>query len=187
MNNLPPFQKGGLLIPMHSLKEFSRSKFSDSISASFEFLNSSQLKIEFTWPIENKIKFSEEAKRSERRHELWKTTCFEAFIYSPDSKKYFEINLSPSSHWNVYHFEGYRRPTPPNEAPLWKLVEFERGTSHMSGTFAHNLPSQHNYLIGLTAVIESLEGTTYYLSLKHPGEKPDFHNPDGYVLERTTP
>src|SRR6186713_2098635 len=56
---------------------------------------------------------------SKSQHELWKHTCFEAFIALPDGEVYFEFNFSPSSQWAVYRFEGYRRgvislhPAPP--------------------------------------------------------------------------
>jgi hypothetical protein len=35
----------------------------------------------------------------------------------------------------------------------------------------------------ITAVIEEADGTKSYWALAHPGEKPDFHHPDGFVLE----
>ena len=39
--------------------------------------------------------------------ELWKHTCFEAFIVAR-GEEYFELNFSPSTEWAAYDFDGYR-------------------------------------------------------------------------------
>ena len=44
-----------------------------------------------------------------RRHGLWEETCFEFFLGVKDSPGYWEFNLSPAGHWNVYRFAGYRQ------------------------------------------------------------------------------
>ena len=44
----------------------------------------------------------------ERQDNLWKHTCFEAFFARPDSEQYWELNVAPSGHWNLYQFDGYR-------------------------------------------------------------------------------
>jgi hypothetical protein len=36
--------------------------------------------------------------------------------------------------------------------------------------------------IGVTAVIESPAGDLSYWALKHPAEKPDFHDPNGFSI-----
>lgn len=38
-------------------------------------------------------------------------------------------------------------------------------------------------LAAITAVIEETDGTKSYWALAHPAGKPDFHHPDGFVLE----
>ena len=42
-----------------------------------------------------------------RAEELWRHTCFEAFVRSPREQSY-EFNFSPSSQWAAYWFDGYR-------------------------------------------------------------------------------
>jgi hypothetical protein len=44
-----------------------------------------------------------------RHHELWQSTCFEFFLGLQGSPQYWEFNLSPAGHWNVYRFEDYRQ------------------------------------------------------------------------------
>ncbi|MBM3276071.1 MAG: hypothetical protein FJZ00_13040, partial [Candidatus Sericytochromatia bacterium] len=50
----------------------------------------------------------DQASRPERRRDLWKETCFEFFLRNPRREAYWEFNLSPSGHWNVFRFAGYR-------------------------------------------------------------------------------
>src|SRR5690242_3502117 len=45
---------------------------------------------------------------SERSDELWRHTCFEAFVRAPSSGTYYEFNFSPSTQWAAYRFTGYR-------------------------------------------------------------------------------
>ena len=41
--------------------------------------------------------------------------------------------------------------------------------------------------VGLSAVIEDLDGSLSYWSLKHPPGKPDFHHADCFALEIVVP
>ena len=43
-----------------------------------------------------------------RADDLWRHTCFEAFIAEPRSAAYCELNFSPSGEWAAYRFAGYR-------------------------------------------------------------------------------
>ena len=43
-----------------------------------------------------------------RKDDLWKRTCFEAFICIPGGEAYYELNLSPSTEWAAYRFDGFR-------------------------------------------------------------------------------
>ena len=42
-----------------------------------------------------------------RRDRLWEETCLELFLGEEGSERYWEFNLSPAGHWNVYRFEFY--------------------------------------------------------------------------------
>jgi hypothetical protein len=41
----------------------------------------------------------------ERRDELWRHTCFEAFVSAREESGYYEFNFSPSGDWAAYRFE----------------------------------------------------------------------------------
>ena len=43
-----------------------------------------------------------------RRDELWKHTCFEAFVAENAGDGYRELNFAPSGEWAMYSFTGYR-------------------------------------------------------------------------------
>jgi hypothetical protein len=123
------------------------------------------------------------AAQVERGEELWKSTCFEAFVASGDGG-YCEINLSPSRQWAVYRFDQYRagmRDFAPGHIDIQSvqvrsyLMECIVGLPQLSV-----IPKWH---VGLAAVVEALDGSKSYWALSHPAAKPDFHHPDSFTLE----
>jgi hypothetical protein len=46
-----------------------------------------------------------------------------------------------------------------------------------------DLPSDAPWLLGLSAVIEEMNGRLSYWALAHPPGKPDFHHADCFALE----
>ena len=125
-------------------------------------------------------------KRS-RADELWRTTCFEAFIARPDGG-YIEINLSPSGFWAVYGFDGYREGMVPLDGVEIRDSARVHDETWLAQTVTLdldrlNLPSDQPWRIALSAVIETTDGTISYWALAHPSDKPDFHHPDSFVLE----
>lgn len=116
----------------------------------------------------------------ERSHELWKTTCFEAFWGVPGESAYWELNLSPSRQlWNLYRFESYRVPQPPTESFDFELSDIVATRETLECTLHPkvNLPRVE---VSLTAVLRT-QGQTHYLATKHAGEKPDFHLRESFV------
>src|SRR5512139_1288274 len=43
-----------------------------------------------------------------RSDELWRHTCFEAFVRATSGAEYYEFNFAPSTQWAAYRFTGYR-------------------------------------------------------------------------------
>lgn len=122
---------------------------------------------------------------------LWKHTCFEAFIAVADASRYYELNFSPSGRWAIYSFSGYRSgmsPTDVTEPPELDVRRFDDRLEldapiRMSDLIARE--GGRMLKLALTAVIEDDSGTLSYWALKHAPGKPDFHHPDGFVLELT--
>lgn len=116
----------------------------------------------------------------ERTDGLWRTTCFEAFVETADG--YVEFNLSPSGAWAAYGFDGYRQGMRPTEtAPPFVAVR------HAPGVFALTvdlkLSAKTTGRVGLSAVIQGLDGAVSYWALAHPSDMPDFHHPDSFALK----
>ena len=121
--------------------------------------------------------------RPQRRDELWKTTCFEAFLRPRGSESYFELNMSPSGDWAAYHFDSYR--TGRREALIDCVPDLEvwlkDGIRMQDGRFDFSrepaLDRAVPWDIGLSAVIEEIDGSKSYWALAHGKGPPDFHSP----------
>lgn len=115
--------------------------------------------------------------------ELWRHTCCEAFIGGP-GETYREFNFSPSGQWAVYDFHGYRQRDmawQPATAPTIRLQQSADRLELEARIPAALIPAGAESL-GLTAIIESADGSLGYWSLRHPAGKPDFHHREGLAL-----
>lgn len=125
----------------------------------------------------------------DRADDLWKHTCFEAFIGAPGAARYCELNFAPSRQWAAYCFTAYRQERSsadflhPPEISVRRFadrLELDAAVSMRAFIVAQGVPSLR---IGLNAVLEDENGTLSYWALKHPQGKADFHRPEGFVLE----
>ena len=124
-----------------------------------------------------------------REDELWRHTCFEAFIAEPGGAGYFEFNVSPSTQWAAYRFDGYRQGiapaqgVPPPSITLRRTGDgFDLAVAlDLSGVEA--LAGPGAWRLGLSAVIEAAEGGVSYWALAHPAGKADFHHADGFAMQ----
>lgn len=130
---------------------------------------------------------------SARADGLWETTCFEAFVQPQGRASYIEFNFAPSTLWAAYRFTGERagmQLAHGLSAPVFRTRETARthvlhvrlGLDAMPG-----LPVEAEWRLGLSAVIEALDGSKSYWALRHPAPKPDFHNPQGFALKLAAP
>ena len=125
-----------------------------------------------------------------RRDELWRSTCFEAFVTIGDGR-YCEFNLAPSRDWAAYGFVAYRSGMsdapvdPPLTAVHWGAEQLElRAVLDLS-----RLPgfAGQPWRVGISAVITDAAGDPSYAALAHPPGKPDFHHPHCFVIELEAP
>ena len=119
---------------------------------------------------------------SSRCDGLWQRMCFEAFVMAADG--YLEFNFSPSTEWAAYKFFGYREGMRDLEIEA-PNVRVQQGRYAFELAARISLPIDIRAThIGLSAVVEELDGTKSYWALRHPpGDKPDFHHPDCFALE----
>ena len=112
-----------------------------------------------------------------RSEDLWKTTCFEAFMKVPGADAYREWNFAPSSAWAAYDFESRRegRSDADVAAPY---VRIEDNLTWWALGATISVEANSVWEFGLSAVLEEQAGTKSYWAIAHPqGDKPDFHDP----------
>ncbi|MGE5384833.1 MAG: DOMON-like domain-containing protein [Betaproteobacteria bacterium] len=118
---------------------------------------------------------------------LWQHTCFEAFFAGSTAPAYREFNFSPSGQWAAYAFTAYREGGEPMPAPLPRMAvsRFPDCLELRTVLAAAALPAADDaaWRVGLSAVVESIDGHCSYWALAHPAERPDFHHRDAFILE----
>ena len=119
-----------------------------------------------------------------RADELWRHTCFEAFAPTADGG-YREFNLSSSGNWASYRFDAYRAGMAlANERA--EVLDVEATEAWVSMEALVEIPPGA-VRIGLSAVIEDVDGNISYWALAHAPGKPDFHHPDSFALVLPAP
>ncbi|MBE0606367.1 MAG: DOMON-like domain-containing protein [Deltaproteobacteria bacterium] len=121
-----------------------------------------------------------------RQDRLWEETCLELFLGTEDSGEYWELNLSPAGHWNVYRFTGYREgmreeaaitslPFEVRRDPEVLLLSAEVGVGGIA-------PAGQDLAATVAAVIGTTDGGKSHWAPVHPASRPDFHRRDGFAF-----
>lgn len=124
-----------------------------------------------------------------RADELWRHTCFEAFVRAPAIDAYYELNFAPSTQWAAYGFSGYRsgmRVANEFSAPRIEMQSSDGCYELQASLELDRLPGLAGdavWRLGLSAVIEEANGNSSYWALAHPPGKADFHHSDCFALE----
>lgn len=124
-----------------------------------------------------------------RSDELWRHTCFEAFIRAPPDATYYELNFSPSKQWAAYRFSNYRNgmcaadeiselPIETRSGPDCYTLQASLDLDRLS-----NLPRDGQWHLALSALIEDQSGRMSYWALAHPSGRPDFHGAECFAYE----
>ncbi|MGA7871138.1 MAG: DOMON-like domain-containing protein [Candidatus Binatus sp.] len=119
--------------------------------------------------------------------QLWRHTCFEAFIAVEGQAAYHEFNFAPSGEWALYAFSGYRNGGPVANETTRPHIAVRSTDSRLELDALVRLDSlsaihpRASLRIGLSAVIEASDGLSYW-ALRHRADKPDFHDADGFAL-----
>lgn len=132
-----------------------------------------------------------------RTDELWRHTCFEAFVRDFSGEGYYEFNFAPSTQWAAYRFGGYRSgmrvateidgpqiavAMSPGRYILRTRLDLDRvpASAPIVEGGAEKRPM---WRLGLSAMIEQTGGLQSYWALTHPPGKPDFHHFDCFAVE----
>jgi hypothetical protein len=119
-----------------------------------------------------------------RADELWRHTCFEAFVRPSAGPGYYEFNFSPSTQWAAYRFDSYRsgmRVATEIGAPRIEVRSTAESYTLQTELELDGLSSPLH--LGLSAVLEETTGRKSYWALAHPRGKADFHHADCFALE----
>jgi hypothetical protein len=119
-----------------------------------------------------------------RTDELWRRTCFEAFVRPGPSPAYFEFNFAPSTQWAAYQFGGYRSRMRAAETAAPRIdIQIAPTRLNLQATLELGALPGGRWHLGLAAVIEEANGRLSYWALAHPPGKPDFHHADCFACE----
>ena len=139
-----------------------------------------------TGPLNN-LNIAPPADNPSRQWVLWEHTCFELFLGGQGAGGYWEWNLSPAGHWNVFRLNGYRQGI--QEEPAFQALPFtvQRRPEALRLTLGIDLAAivtaNQPLEVGLSAVLQPQNGRLSYWALTHHGAEPDFHNRDGFVIQ----
>ena len=128
-----------------------------------------------------------------RSDDLWRRTCFEAFLAEPGRSGYHEFNLAPSGEWAAYRFEDYRRGRSEVETGADPRIALRRYPDRLELDARLNLAELMSSREGpklrlaLSAVLETEGGALAYWALRHPPGEPDFHHAQGFALDLEPP
>lgn len=122
-----------------------------------------------------------------RNDDLWRATCFEFFLALPGADGYWEFNMSPSGEWNVYRMDAYRQVNMREETRFHEMpFQFVTGTEHRLDIEVDMSPiikPEQAVQLGVTAIIQTADGSETYWALSHPGAHADFHLRPSFLLE----
>jgi hypothetical protein len=128
-----------------------------------------------------------------RTVELWKHTCFEAFVRGGEVEAYCEFNFSPSTQWAAYAFDSYRNNMRAAEGLSAPRIEAAASPQSFSLNVSLDLDAVKDldmraiWNLGLAVVIEETNRRKSYWALAHPPGRADFHHKDGFAIKLPPP
>ena len=118
-----------------------------------------------------------------RADQLWLHTCFECFFYH-EGLSYAELNVSPSTQWNVYRFAGYRVGMKRDED--FHVVTIEQRLTNDEYTLSYAVERlsgrwPDRLRLNLAVILRGVDGREHFWSLYRGSETPDFHDGKRFV------
>ena len=120
----------------------------------------------------------------QRADKLWLDTCFELFIASTNSNSYLEINISPSTKWNIYHFTNYKegmRKSNIISIPTIKAHKYHNEYVLSFESIISKESFDQGLLINLCVILLDKQGVRHFYSIKQREDSPDFHDRDYFI------
>ena len=161
------------------------------VSVAFEReATSAALKLRYLLPrfglrLPERASSSASSDTSARVDGLWQHTCAELFVAVAGNPAYREFNFAPDNRWAAYDFVDYRKSAVGIAQILTPQISSELNDDAFCISVrldAACLPVSKALQFSATVVLEDDDGRLSYWAAVHPGEKPDFHHRDGFVL-----
>ena len=115
----------------------------------------------------------------QRADNLWLDTCFELFVASTNSNSYWEINISPSTKWNIYHFSNYKDGMRKSDIISTPTIKTDKYHDEYVLSF-ESIISQDCFdqglLINLCVILLDKKGVRHFYAIKRREGSPDFHD-----------
>ena len=112
-----------------------------------------------------------------RRDELWKSTCFEFFIYDGGAN-YREFNFSPSGDWAAYRFHGYRTDRTNFDPVIAPSISCHHARNQLTASvYISTEEIRAARSASPCAVLIEEHRRPSYWAMKHGRLQPDFHDP----------
>ena len=138
------------------------------------------------WGNLSKVSIPTAAEAPRRKGRLWEETCLELFLGTEDSGGYWEFNLSPAGHWNVYRFTSYRKDMVEEPAITSLPIDVRRDSEALLLAaeigVGKIVPAEKDLAATVAAVIGTIDGENSHWATVHPASRPDFHRRDGFAL-----
>lgn len=149
--------------------------------------DSNQLRVTYKLTGTSQIIIPDRAVTATRQYDLWEHTCMELFLQPQGSTSYWEFNLSPAGHWNVFRLPDYRQ----NIGEELAYDALPSAISQQADSLEIDLVVELDKIIapeqklkvGVTSVIEDRDRRLSYWALNHPGKEADFHNRDSFAID----
>jgi hypothetical protein len=146
-----------------------------------------QLNIEYRLAGQTSIVIPKTANTPTRQVDLWEHTCCEFFLGLQDSTQYWEFNLSPAGHWNIYRFLDYRQDlveeTAFDSLPFQVLPGNDILQLNLKVDLTQIIAPEQSLEVGIATVIEDPESQISYWALTHLAKEADFHQRNSYLLK----
>jgi hypothetical protein len=125
--------------------------------------------------------------------DLWRNTCFEAFVRIEGEEAYHEFNFAPSGQWRAYAFHAYRVPAPLKAPIAWPSIVTKTTTERFELNARLSLADLSRchcdsvLYLGLSAVVQTRDGSLSFWALRHSSSRPDFHQGQAFALRLEAP
>ncbi len=120
-----------------------------------------------------------------RASELWKATCFELFLANSKTQTYYEINISPTLHWNIYRLEVYRAEPKEFVVSSEPLIKSREDKEHYKIDFelaCKELDLAEFDQYNLAVILLNKQNEREFWAVNPVGESPDFHDRRGFIF-----